>query len=56
MNYIYRVGKKGETPHRSPLTKLTQGKNQRIAANFLEANFEHFRFSTVGDDKNEKNF
>ena len=38
--------------HRSPLTKLTLGQNLHIFANFLEANFEYFRPSTVREDKN----
>ena len=41
--------------HRSHLTKLTQGKNWNIYHNFLRANFEYFRHSTVRDDKNDKN-
>ena len=41
--------------HRSHLTKLTQGKNWHIYPNFLEANLQYFRLSTVRDDKNNKN-
>ena len=29
---------------------LTQGKNQQMAANFLEANFEYFRVLTARGD------
>ena len=41
--------------HRSPLTKLTQGKNWYIHSNFLDDNFEYFRLSTARDDKNNQN-
>ena len=41
--------------HRSPLTKLTQGKNRHIHFNFLEDNFEYFRLSTVRKDEDNQN-
>ena len=41
--------------HRSPLTKLTQDKNQHMYAH-LEANFDYFGLSTVMDGKNNWNY
>ena len=38
--------------HRSPLKKLTQGKNWHIDTTFLETNFERFRLLTVRNDTN----
>ena len=40
--------------HRSPPTQLTQGKNQHISTNFLEAIFEYLRVLTNGGVYNEE--